>query len=209
MSNHIPLSLRRKIVIALDAEKLLPPVLANQGGNESSEEVNAATASRFSTFKTVAWAKANIVRPNEDHVFLIACINPDGASGPLDAGAITNMWNNMFTGQENHTDKVKEAEGALKRLSEALSGVGVSASIEVVLGSPAEKIPEYVHVHRGEMLVVQAPVRSALAATLAYSWADTCANVAECPTVIVKLSDLPDNVAVALDPPLPTPTQNE
>ncbi|KAJ1662088.1 hypothetical protein IW140_006267 [Coemansia sp. RSA 1813] len=207
-STHIPLSLRRKIVIALDADALQPPVLGNQGGNESSEEVNEATKRRFSTFKTVAWTKANIIRPTEDHVFLTTCINPE-ASGPLDTAAITNMWNSLFTGQENHTNRVKEAEIALKRIAEALHCVGVSASIEVVLGNAAEKIPEYVHVHRGELLIVQAPVRSVLATTLAYSWADTCANMAECPTVIVKQSDLPDNVAVALDPPLPTPTQNE
>ncbi|KAJ2523301.1 hypothetical protein GGI11_000198 [Coemansia sp. RSA 2049] len=211
-SKHVPLSLRRKIVIALDSDLLVPAILANQtagGTAESSEDVNQATQSRFSTFKTVAWAKANIIRESEDHVFLITCVNPEASSataGQLDTATIASMWNSMFYDRENHSSRAKEAEAALRRLAEALSRVGVSVSIEVVLGAPATRIPEYVHAHRGELLVVQAPVRSALASAFSYSWADSCGYSSVCPTVMVKQSDLPDNVAVALDPPLPTPT---
>ncbi|KAJ2761261.1 hypothetical protein H4S06_001296 [Coemansia sp. BCRC 34490] len=210
-SKHVPLSLRRKIVIALDSDLLVPAILASQA--ESSEDVNQATQSRFSTFKTVAWAKANIIRESEDHVFLITCVNPEASSAAaagrlVDTATIASMWNSMFYERENHSSRTKEAEAALRRLAEALSGVGVSVSIEVVLGAPATAIPEYVQAHRGELLVVQAPVRSALASAFSYSWADSCAYSSVCPTVMVKLSDLPDNVAVALDPPLPTPTAN-
>ncbi|KAJ2528140.1 hypothetical protein EV175_007480, partial [Coemansia sp. RSA 1933] len=68
MTTHIPLSLRRKIVIALDADRLLPAALSNPNvASEGSEDVSEATAARFSTFKTVAWAKANLIRSEEDH----------------------------------------------------------------------------------------------------------------------------------------------
>ncbi|KAI9500871.1 hypothetical protein GGI25_005017 [Coemansia spiralis] len=192
-SKHIPLSLRRKLVIALDGD-----VLVSANSSESSEDVNRETKNRFATFKTVAWVKANIIRPSEDHVFLMTCIDP--SSGAIDTATVTAMWNSLF-GAENHASRVKQAEAALSRLSDALSKVGVSVSTEVVLGPPSEKVSEYVHAHHGEILVVQAPVRSVLMSTISYSWADQCAYAAECPTVIVKQSDLPDHIAVALDPP--------
>ncbi|KAJ1644388.1 hypothetical protein J3B02_002436 [Coemansia erecta] len=197
---YIPLSLRRKIVIALDCDLLIPPPITD----DTPESASGSASNRFLTFKTVAWAKANIIRPTEDHVFLVTAIDPTASA--VDANVISAMWTSLFSDQDPHVDKPKVAEQSLKRLSEALSRVGVSVSVDVVAGEPGTKIPEYVHLHRGEILVVQAPERSAFASSMWYSWADLCAQRAECPTVMVKKSDLPDNVAVALDPPLPTAT---
>ncbi|KAJ1842883.1 hypothetical protein LPJ73_005658 [Coemansia sp. RSA 2703] len=195
-THHVPLSLRRKIVIALDPELLVPPPITD----DTAEAANSAASNRFLSFKTVAWAKANIIRATEDHVFLVTSIDPTGDK------TVAAMWASMFSDQDPHTDRPKEAEAALRRLSEALSRVGVSASVEVMRGEMVEQVTECVRRHRGEILLVQAPERSALASTMWYSWADLCAQQSGCPTVIVKRGDLPDNVAVALDPPLPTAT---
>ncbi|KAJ2718953.1 hypothetical protein GGI07_005500 [Coemansia sp. Benny D115] len=198
-SQYVPLSLRRKIVIALDPELLMvPPV------TDASEAAAEAAANRFLSFKTIAWAKANIIRPNEDHVFLVTSLEPTGSG--IDATVISTMWNSLFSEQDPHVDRNKVAESALRKLASDLNRVGVSVSTEVLFGVLGDKVPEYVHDHRGEILVVQAPERTALASTLAYSWAETCAQKSECPTIIVKKTDLPDNIAVALDPPLPTKT---
>ncbi|KAJ1877789.1 hypothetical protein LPJ57_003768 [Coemansia sp. RSA 486] len=201
--SYIPLSLRRKIVIALDPDLLIPAPITD----DTPEAASGSTTNRFLTFKTVAWAKANLIRPTEDHVFLVTCIDP--ASSAMDSGVLSAMWTSLFSDQDIHVDKPKVAEQALKTLSEALNRVGVSSSVEVVMGELGEKIPEYVHLHRGEILVVQAPERNALVSSMWYSWADVCAQKAGCPTVLVKKTDLPDNVAVALDPPLPTATTAE
>ncbi|KAJ2715295.1 hypothetical protein H4R19_001278 [Coemansia spiralis] len=188
---HIPLSLRRKIVIALDSDQLLSksPAEADMGG-------------RFRSFKTVAWAKANIVRAQEDHVFLVTSVD-SGGGGAVDGPTLAMMWSSMTSDVDTHRDRWREADEALRRLATALNRVGVSTTAEVVVGAAAETIPQFVHAHKGELLVVQAPTRGAVASTLWYSWADRCAHTAACPTVVVKGSDLPDNVAVALDPPLP------
>ncbi|KAJ2082711.1 hypothetical protein H4R24_001379 [Coemansia sp. RSA 988] len=201
MGTYVPLSLRRKVVIAVDAEQLLPANLL--ADHEAADETAEATRNRYSTFKTIAWVKANIIRATEDHVFLITTLTNSGA---IDKSTVAVMWDSLFSEQDAHVDRKKAAEAALGRLSQALSAVGVSSSIEVLLGSPAEKITEYVHHHRGELLVVQNPVRGPVARSLTYSWADSCVQMAECPTLVVKQSDLSDNVAVALDPPLPTST---
>ncbi|KAI8319491.1 hypothetical protein GQ54DRAFT_313528 [Martensiomyces pterosporus] len=199
MSSHIPLSLRRKLVIALDAD-----VLAAPARPDTSEEASEAVDNRYASFKTVAWIKANIIRPMQDHVFLVTSVDPNAA--PIDTATISAMWTSMFGGSDEHVDRVKVAEASLRRLAEALNRVGVSTSIDVLMGAPGEKVPEYVHQHKGEILIVQAPSRSVLAQTFSYSWADLCAHTTECPTVLVKQTDLPDNIAVALDPPLPTAT---
>ncbi|KAJ2802225.1 hypothetical protein H4R20_003361 [Coemansia guatemalensis] len=200
MGTYVPLSLRRKIVIALDAEQLLPANLIAEH-EPVADETTESTRNRYSTFKTVAWVKANIIRATEDHVFLVTALTNGGA---IDKSTMAVMWDSLFSEQDAHIDRKQAAEAALGRLSQALSAVGVSCTTEVLLGSPAEKILEYVHLHRGELLVVQYPVRGPVARSLTYSWADWCVQSAECPTVVVKQSDLPDNVAVALDPPLPT-----
>ncbi|KAJ1820444.1 hypothetical protein LPJ56_001344 [Coemansia sp. RSA 2599] len=197
---YIPLSLRRKIVIALDPELLIPPPISD----DTPEAASGSTANRFLAFKTVAWAKANLIRPAEDHVFLVTSIDP--TSSAVDTGVLSAVWTSLFSDQDPHVDKPKVAEQSLRRLAEALSRVGVSASVDVVMGEPGSKIPEYVDLHRGEMLVVQVPERGVVASSVWYSWADVCAQKTACPTVMVKRGDLPDNVAVALDPPMPTAT---
>ncbi|KAJ1957557.1 hypothetical protein GGI12_004994 [Dipsacomyces acuminosporus] len=201
MSNHVPLSLRRKLVIALDPNHVLAstvPIVDDADGAET------AASNRFLSFKTLAWIKANIIRPTQDHVFLVTAV--DVRSGALDANIISTMWNSMTGDEDVHTDRLQLVETELRRLAQALNRVGVSVSTEVLMGAANEKIPEYVHDHKGELLLIQAPDRSGFAATLSYSWADLCAHSAACPAVLIKKSDLPDNIAVALDPPLPTAT---
>ncbi|KAJ2776796.1 hypothetical protein H4R18_005478 [Coemansia javaensis] len=201
MTEHVPLSLRRKIVIALDSQLLLSKTPAESDGEADMQ-------GRFQAFKTVAWAKANIVRAHEDHVFLVTCVESSGP-GIVDGPTLAMMWSSMVGDVDVRRDLRVEAGGALRRLAEALSGVGVSATAEVLNGAPAEAVPRFVHDHRGELLVVQAPARTAVASALWYSWADHCAHSAACPTVVVKESDLSDNVAVALDPPLATATADQ
>ncbi|KAJ2779955.1 hypothetical protein GGI15_003718, partial [Coemansia interrupta] len=184
-SQHVPLSLRRKIVIALDPELLVPPPVTD----DTAEAANSAASNRFLSFKTVAWAKANIIRPTDDHVFLVTSIDPTA-----DKTVVSAMWASMIGDQDPHTDRPKEAEAALRRLSEALNRVGVSASVEVMRGDIAEQVAECVRRHRGEILLVQAPERSALVSAVWYSWADLCAQQSTCPTVLIKRNDLPDNV---------------
>ncbi|PIA13251.1 hypothetical protein COEREDRAFT_83601 [Coemansia reversa NRRL 1564] len=202
MGTYVPLSLRRKVVIAVDAEQLLPGNLLSDQ-QTTADETTETTRNRYSTFKTLAWVKANIIRPTEDHVFLVTALTTGGV---IDKSTVAVMWDSLFSEQDAHVDRKKAAEAALDRLSQTLSAVGVSSSTEVLEGPPAEKIPEFVHLHRGELLVVQNPVRGIVARSLSYSWADSCVQTAECPTLVVKQSDLSDNVAVALDPPLPTST---
>ncbi|KAJ1730209.1 hypothetical protein LPJ61_003134 [Coemansia biformis] len=193
MVSHVPLSLRRKIVIALDSDQLLSKSPADAG-------VEADMSGRFQSFKAVAWAKANIVRAQEDHVFLVTSVD-SGSGSMVDGATLAMMWNSMVNDVDRHRDIQGEADEALRRLGEALRRVGVSSTVEVLAGAAGETVPRFVHAHKGEILVVQAPRRGAVASALWYSWADRCAHVAECPTVVVKESDLPDNVAVALDPP--------
>ncbi|KAJ2610896.1 hypothetical protein H4S08_003421 [Coemansia sp. RSA 1365] len=200
MGTYVPLSLRRKVVIAVDAEQLLPDNLLSD--EQTADETTESTRNRYSTFKTIAWVKANIIRATEDHVFLVTSLT----NVAIDKTTVAIMWDSLFSEQDAHIDRKKAAEAALGRLSQTLSAVGVSCSTEVLVGPPAEKIPEFVHLHRGELLVVQNPVRGIVARSLSYSWADSCVQMAECPTLVVKQSDLSDNVAVALDPPLPTST---
>ncbi|KAJ1953265.1 hypothetical protein EC988_003090 [Linderina pennispora] len=199
MTTHIPLSLRRKIVIALDINTLVPASVT-----ASEAEASERAENRLLSFKTVAWAKANLIREQQDHVFLVTTMEAPGA---LDGKTISAMWNSMMGDTDQHVDVRAEAEAALQRLSQALYNVGVSATTEVLQGNAAEAVSVYVHEHRGEILVVQAPERGMLAMT--YSWAELCAQMSACPTVMVKKTDLPENIAVALDPPLPTATTEE
>ncbi|KAJ2763162.1 hypothetical protein IWQ57_005627, partial [Coemansia nantahalensis] len=189
------------IVIALDSDQLLSTGPAEAGGE-------ADMGGWFWCFKTVAWAKANIIRAHEDHVFLVTSVET-ASRQVVDGTTLTMMWNSMVNDVDAHRDRQREADEALRRLAEALGRLGVSTTAEVAAGAPAETIPQLVRAHKGELLVVQAPTRSAIAATLWYSWADRCAHTAACPTVVVKESDLPDNVAVALDPPAPAPEQQQ
>ncbi|KAJ2892366.1 hypothetical protein IWW38_003247 [Coemansia aciculifera] len=203
MSSPVPLSLRRKIVIALDGDHVAPPTVAPD--TESSPE---HAQNRFLSFKTVAWCKANLVRPNTDHVFLITAIDP--IANTFDGGVISTMWNSLVGTQDPHVDRVKEAEAALRRLAEALHATGVSCTIEVLRGPVVEMVREYVHVHRGEILAVQVVGgRSKVAEAVAYAWPELVARDVACPTVLVKTSDLPENIATALDPPLPTATTED
>ncbi|KAJ2861747.1 hypothetical protein GGH94_004707 [Coemansia aciculifera] len=187
MSSSIPLSLRRKVVIALDADQVSP----------ATDDVEATTQSRFLSFKTVAWCKANILRPTHDHVFLITSIDPTAI---FDGGVLSAMWSSLNGTEDPHGDRVKMAETALRRLAESLHSVGVSCTIEVLRGAPAEMVTEYVHVHRGEFLAVQVVGRSAVAQALALGWPEVCARSAECPTVLIKTGDLPENIGSVLDP---------
>ncbi|KAJ1878676.1 hypothetical protein LPJ66_011845, partial [Kickxella alabastrina] len=192
----VPLSLRRKLVIALDPELLTVPATADNTLEAVNEAANEAVINRFLSFKTVAWVKANLIRPDMDHVFLVTSLEPAGSSSSsgIDSTTISAMWTSLFSDQDPHVDQFKVAEAALRRLAHALSLVGVSASMEVLKGGMEDTVPEYVHRHRGEILVLQAPERSTLLSSLAYSWAELCSQKAECPAVIVKRSDLPDNI---------------
>ncbi|KAJ2850706.1 hypothetical protein IWW36_001675 [Coemansia brasiliensis] len=197
-ATYIPLSLRRKIVIALDPEHL---VAGASDLNESmaDEALAAKQQKRFATFKTVAWTKANILRAHEDHVFLVASL--DTTPKAFDATVLTNIWNSLAGNPDSHRDYRRQMQEGLRRLSEQLSQVGVSASWEVLEGEMGEKVPEYVERHRGEILVVQAPDRGAWADMVSFSWADICVRRAKCPVLVVQQADLSDNVAIAMDPP--------
>ncbi|KAJ1932279.1 hypothetical protein FBU59_006426, partial [Linderina macrospora] len=63
---------------------------------------------------------------------------PD-TSGVMDGKTITAMWNSMMGDTDQHVDVQVEAENALRRLGQALSDVGVSASFEVLRGAVAEQ----------------------------------------------------------------------
>ncbi|KAJ2408233.1 hypothetical protein J3F80_002251, partial [Coemansia sp. RSA 2526] len=52
MSSHVPLSLRRKIVVALDAEYL--QASARGVSDRTADETIQLTANRFASFKTLA-----------------------------------------------------------------------------------------------------------------------------------------------------------
>ncbi|KAJ2340692.1 hypothetical protein GGH92_006149 [Coemansia sp. RSA 2673] len=188
MSTSIPLSLRRKVVIALDADQVSP---------STTTDVEATTQSRFLSFKTVAWCKANILRAEQDHVFLITSIDPTAV---FDGGVLSAMWSSLNGTEDPHKDRVKTAETALRRLAESLHGVGVSCTIEVLRGPPAEMITEYVHLHKGELLCIQSVSRSAVLEAVSYGWPELCSRSAECPTVLIKTGDLSENIATALDP---------
>ncbi|KAJ2450253.1 hypothetical protein EV183_004412 [Coemansia sp. RSA 2336] len=197
-ASYIPLSLRRKIVIALDPEQLLAAGATDIAESLADEALAEQQQKRFATFKTVAWVKANILRPSEDHVFLVTAV--DTAPKAFDPAVLTSMWNSLAGNTESHGDVGKQAQEALRRLSEQLSQVGVSASWEVLEGAMGEQVRGSVERHRGELLVVQAPERSGWADAVSYSWADECVRRAGCPVLVVQRGDLPDNVAVALDP---------
>ncbi|KAJ2493663.1 hypothetical protein IWW37_000294 [Coemansia sp. RSA 2050] len=182
--SSIPLSLRRKVVIALDADHVSPVTDADTG------------ESRYLSFKTVAWCKANLLRAHQDHVFLITSLDTHA----FDGGVLSAMWTSLNSTEDPHLSRAKEAETSLRRLAEALHAVGVSCTIEVLRGTPSETIPEYVHLHKGEMLAVQVVGRSALSEALSFGWPELCARAAGCPTVMIKMGDLPENIASALDP---------
>ncbi|KAJ2827584.1 hypothetical protein FBU31_003132 [Coemansia sp. 'formosensis'] len=132
----IPLSLRRKVVIALDADHV---TCDNEGEG------------RFLCFKTVAWCKANLLRPQQDHVFLITSL--DDTMGAFDGGVLLAMWTSLNSPDEDpHASRAKAAEASLRRLASALHATGVSCTIDVLRGPPAQTVSEYVHVHRGELL---------------------------------------------------------
>ncbi|KAJ2351367.1 hypothetical protein IWW50_004705 [Coemansia erecta] len=196
MSAHVPLSLRRKVVVVLDPEQLLPSTTPLN--DRTADEAAQTTTGRFSAFKALAWAKANVIRTNDDHVFLVTSLDPT-ASG-LDKTVLSAMWESMVGDRDPHTDAIKTADAELERLSGHLSRCGVSVTHEVLRGSLSERVPEYVHEHRGEILVVQAPVRGAWVDAMAYSWADVCVRKSECPVLVVKPGDVADEVARALDP---------
>ncbi|KAJ2322915.1 hypothetical protein GGH92_011026, partial [Coemansia sp. RSA 2673] len=117
----IPLSLRRKIVIALDADQVAPA-----GGHDVTDPDSgeATTLSRYLSFKTVAWCKANLLRVNEDHVFLVTSLDP--GSNAFDGGVLAAMWTSVYKDEDLRWDRMKEAEAALRRLAECLHAVGVS-----------------------------------------------------------------------------------
>ncbi|KAJ2741894.1 hypothetical protein GGI20_004869 [Coemansia sp. BCRC 34301] len=190
MSSPVPLSLRRKVVIALDAEQVAPATAIT--------EPESQTQGRFLAFKTVAWCKANLVRPSHDHIFLVTSIDP--SIGVFDNGVLSAMWSSLNGTEDPHANRAKDAEAGLRRLAASLHDCGVSCTIEVLRGPPAETVAEYVHVHHGELLALQVVVRSAAAMAVSYSWTELCARKAECPTVLVKTSDLPENIGSALDP---------
>ncbi|KAI9479982.1 hypothetical protein LPJ79_002703 [Coemansia sp. RSA 1821] len=198
MSEYIPLSLRRKIVIALDPEHVLAGA-TDIAEDLADEALAAQQQKRFATFKTVAWAKANVLRPQEDHVFLATSL--DTAPKAFDPTVLASIWNSLAGGSESHASRRKKAQEALRRLSEQLSQVGVSASWEALEGPMGEQIPRCVERHRGELLVVQAPERGGWADMVSFSWADVCVRQAGCPVLVVQQKDLPDNVALAMDPP--------
>ncbi|KAJ2021035.1 hypothetical protein GGI10_003661 [Coemansia sp. RSA 2530] len=181
----IPLSLRRKVVIALDGDHVSPVTDGDTG------------ESRYDSFKTVAWCKANLLRAHQDHVFLVTSLD---AASAFDGGVLSAMWTSLNATEDPHLSRAKEAEAALRRLAEALHAVGVSCTMEVLRGAPSETIPEYVRLHRGELLAAQVVGRSALAEAVSFGWPDLCARAAGCPTVMIRVADLPENVASALDP---------
>ncbi|KAJ2142871.1 hypothetical protein IW136_001836 [Coemansia sp. RSA 678] len=194
MSSHVPLSLRRKIVVALDAEYL--QASARGVSDRTADETIQLTANRFASFKTLAWVKANIIRPLDDHVFLVSCVDPTGA---WDAGAISAMWASMQGTRDPHTDIVQSVESELSRLAAQLARCKVSVSHEVLRGAPSVCVPEYVHAHHGELAVVQSPTRNAVADMMTYAWTDVCVRTTKCPVLVVRPHELSDTVAQALD----------
>ncbi|KAJ2660128.1 hypothetical protein IW148_003959 [Coemansia sp. RSA 1199] len=194
MSAHVPLSLRRKVVVALDAEYL--QASARGVDERTNEETEHAMANRFAAFKTLAWVKANIIRPMDDHVFLVTCVDPTGA---WDAGVISAMWASMQGTRDPHTDVMKQVEGEVARLAAQLARCNVSVSHEVLRGTPSVCVPDYVHAHHGELAVVQAPVRTAAADMMTYAWTDVCVRTTKCPVLVVRPHELSDSVAQALD----------
>ncbi|KAJ1788452.1 hypothetical protein LPJ62_002871, partial [Coemansia sp. RSA 2167] len=162
--------------VALDAEYL--QASARGVSDRTADETIQLTANRFASFKTLAWVKANIIRPLDDHVFLVSCVDPTGA---WDAGAISAMWASMQGTRDPHTDNVQSVESELSRLAAQLARCNVSVSHEVLRGAPSVCVPEYVHAHHGELAVVQSPTRSAVADMMAYAWTDVCVRTTKCP----------------------------
>ncbi|KAJ2814019.1 hypothetical protein H4S07_000221 [Coemansia furcata] len=129
----IPLSLRRKVVIALDADHVTSDNNEGEG--------------RFLCFKTVAWCKANLLRPQQDHVFLITSL--DDAMGAFDGGVLSAMWTSLNSPDEDpHASRAKAAEASLRRLASALHATGVSCTIDVLRGPPAQTVSDSVRVRR-------------------------------------------------------------
>lgn len=179
---HIPLSLRRKVVIALDLPQLIPAATASAATEQQTEEANHR---RLLTLKCLGWCQANLLRPQKDHIFLVTFLDPADTQGTLGS-----MWGSMMGQEDNHMDQWKEAQEGLKELSEKLSQLEVSVSTEVLRGG-YQKVAEYVHQHKGEVLVVQTPKPNA---GWTYSWAERCARESDCPTVMVEGEKLADGL---------------
>ncbi|KAJ1830091.1 hypothetical protein LPJ63_005157 [Coemansia sp. RSA 2711] len=185
-SAYVPLSLRRKIVVAIDAASLLT-------STQASDE--PPTPAHWQALKLVAWAKANLIRTHDDHVFLITAQDP----AAWDRGVLAAMWDSLAHDRETHTSARAQLEQALDAVRARLSGANISVSSEVLAGEIGEQSVEFVRRHRGELLVVSAPERGVLAEMAAYAWSDVCVRRAGCPVVVVKPQDVGDGVVAALD----------
>ncbi|KAJ1917863.1 hypothetical protein H4219_002973 [Mycoemilia scoparia] len=184
----IPLSLRRKIVIAFDAERLVP-------GSLSPAEEERAEHEFLNSAKMLAWINSNILRPEKDHVFIVSVVNNTKV---FDPSVISEMLYSMTNENQATIDKHKKLEDVLERLGEKLANASISFTIETLTGSETEKLVECCSQHKAELLICQAAQSSQMNKLLGWSWSDKIAQQSPCPCMLIKAEDLSDSLLALL-----------